>query len=298
MSNAYPVPPLPPSWDALRPVTAGVEFRDLARILASEATAAAVHPPANQVFRALELTPLPRVRVVILGQDPYHGPGQAEGLAFSVPQGVPPPPSLRNILRELSADVGVPHPGHGSLAAWAERGVLLLNTVLTVREREAHSHARLGWETFTDAVVRLGAATASAQLREWDWPVPEELLVIGDNGGGEVFGVWVVPGARRAPLVQMGSPTEEADLAVLGTTLGGFLAAWTAFYLPLAGEGDPAVDRCLHELDVPAHLRSGDSEEHLWALLAWASPDLPDPQPDPYERPQVPHEITRLAQGG
>lgn len=147
-------------------------------------------------------------------------------------------------------------------------------------------------------VGRLGVATASGQLREWNWPVPEELLVIGDNGGGEVFGVWDVPSARRAPLVEMGSPTEEADLAVLGTTLAGFLAAWTAYYLPLAGEGDPAVDRCLHELGVPADLRSGDTEEHLWALLAWGSPDLPDPRPDPYERPLAPQEITRVAQGG
>lgn len=160
-ASAYPLPPLPPTWSGLHPITAGAEFRALTDFLAGEATTAVIHPPAGQVFRALELTPLPRVRVVILGQDPYHGAGQAEGLAFSVPPGIRPPPSLRNILRELDADVGVPHPGHGSLVAWAERGILLLNTVLTVREGEAHAHARRGWETFTDAVVRLVAERES-----------------------------------------------------------------------------------------------------------------------------------------
>lgn len=112
-----------------------------------------VYPPRPLLFRALELTPFSKVRAVILGQDPYHGPGQANGLAFSVPRGVRIPPSLRNIYKELEADCGISPPSHGDLTAWAENGVLLLNTVLTVRAGMANSHRKLGWETFTDAVI-------------------------------------------------------------------------------------------------------------------------------------------------
>ncbi|MCM3659578.1 SMI1/KNR4 family protein [Georgenia satyanarayanai] len=142
-----------------------------------------------------------------------------------------------------------------------------------------------------------GVTTASRQLREWDWPVPEELLVLGDNGAEEVIGVWVVPEARRTLVVMMGSPSGEPDLAVLGTSLGGFLAAWSAFFLPLGDPGaDPAIADCLAELGAPAPLTSPDDEEHFLRLLAWASPDLPDPRPDPYERPLSPAELSRLAQ--
>lgn len=112
-----------------------------------------VYPPRPLLFRALELTPFSKVRAVILGQDPYHGPGQANGLAFSVPRGVRIPPSLRNIYKELEADCGISPPAHGDLTAWAENGVLLLNTILTVRAGTANSHRKLGWETFTDAVI-------------------------------------------------------------------------------------------------------------------------------------------------
>ncbi len=144
-----------------------------------------------------------------------------------------------------------------------------------------------------------GVTTASRRLRSWDWPVPEELLVLGDNGGDEVIGVWVVPEARRTLVVMMGSPTEEPDLAVLGTSLGGFLAAWSAYFLPLGDPGDdPAVADCLAELGAPAPLTSPDDEEHFLRLLAWASPGLPDPRPDPYERPVSPAELTRLAREG
>lgn len=118
------------------------------------AAGAVVYPP--RPFRALELTPLASVRAVILGQDPYHGPGQAEGLAFSVPQGVKPPPSLRNIFKELGC-----MPASGSLAEWAARGVLLLNTSLTVEQGEAGSHARKGWEALTDALLAQVARSAS-----------------------------------------------------------------------------------------------------------------------------------------
>jgi len=112
-----------------------------------------VFPPDSQVFAALELTPFEQVRVVILGQDPYHDVGQAHGLAFSVLPGVKRPGSLRNIFKELADDLGCPKPAHGCLTSWAKQGVLLLNTVLTVRAHEAHSHRGHGWETFTDAVI-------------------------------------------------------------------------------------------------------------------------------------------------
>ncbi|MGQ2980211.1 MAG: uracil-DNA glycosylase [Polaromonas sp.] len=125
------------------------------------AAGAIIYPP--QPFRALALTPLADVRVVILGQDPYHGPGQAQGLAFSVPDGVRPPPSLRNIFKELARDPAVepePHSG-GSLERWARQGVLLLNTSLTVEEGQAASHARKGWELLTDQLISAVSATST-----------------------------------------------------------------------------------------------------------------------------------------
>jgi len=112
-----------------------------------------IYPAENQVFAALNMTALETVKVVILGQDPYHGPNQAHGLSFSVPQGEKVPPSLRNIYKELSGDLGLRVPTHGFLKSWAEQGVLLLNSVLTVRQAEAGSHQGKGWETFTDAII-------------------------------------------------------------------------------------------------------------------------------------------------
>ena len=112
-----------------------------------------IFPPQDAWFRALELTPLNKVRVVILGQDPYHGPGQAHGLCFSVPPGVRPPPSLSNIYKELANDLGLPRPPHGFLEHWARQGVLLLNSVLTVEMAKAASHSKKGWEPFTDAII-------------------------------------------------------------------------------------------------------------------------------------------------
>lgn len=123
------------------------------------AAGAIIYPP--RPFRALALTPLGSVRAVVLGQDPYHGPGQAEGLAFSVPPGVRPPPSLRNIFQELRCGADEPAPEHGCLVAWAERGVLLLNTSLTVEEGRPGSHAKKGWETLTDSLLAEVAARAS-----------------------------------------------------------------------------------------------------------------------------------------
>jgi uracil-DNA glycosylase len=136
----------------------------LAAFLASERAAHTVFPPAHQVFRALELTPFERVAVVILGQDPYHGAGQAHGLAFSVQPGVKPPPSLKNMYKELEADIGLPRPNTGFLEPWAKQGVLLLNTALTVRANEANSHAKQGWEHLTDAIIRAVANRAEPAI--------------------------------------------------------------------------------------------------------------------------------------
>jgi uracil-DNA glycosylase len=114
---------------------------------------AVVYPPPDDIFNALNRTPPSAVKAVVLGQDPYHGPGQAHGLAFSVPPGQPPPPSLANIFKELQRDMQVPLPAHGCLARWADEGVLLLNTVLTVEQGQAGAHRRIGWEEFTGRVI-------------------------------------------------------------------------------------------------------------------------------------------------
>lgn len=130
-------------------------FAQLARFLHSEKAAGKViYPPGSLIFRAFELTPLNEVKVVILGQDPYHGPGQAMGLSFSVPDGVPAPPSLKNIFKEIEDDLGIRMSGDTNLEPWARQGVLLLNSVLTVQAGLAASHGRIGWQEFTDAVIR------------------------------------------------------------------------------------------------------------------------------------------------
>jgi uracil-DNA glycosylase len=130
-------------------------FASLVRFLHEEKAAGArIYPPGGQIFRAFELTPVDQVKVVILGQDPYHGPGQAHGLSFSVPEGMPAPPSLKNIFKEIETDLGVRMSGYPNLEKWAQQGVLLLNAVLTVRSGEAASHSRIGWQEFTDAVIR------------------------------------------------------------------------------------------------------------------------------------------------
>ena len=126
----------------------------LQQFVADERAQGAVYPPHDQVFAALHLTPYADVKVLILGQDPYHGPRQAHGLCFSVPHGIPQPPSLQNIFNELRDDLGIEPPSHGNLEGWASQGVLLLNAFLTVRARQAASHRSAGWETFTDEVIR------------------------------------------------------------------------------------------------------------------------------------------------
>ena len=129
-------------------------WQELQRFVAAERSRHTVYPPHDQVFAALHLTPYEKTRVVLLGQDPYHGPGQAHGLCFSVRDGVDLPPSLVNIFAELHNDLGIAAPADGNLEAWARQGVLLLNTCLTVRSGTAASHQGKGWETFTDEVLR------------------------------------------------------------------------------------------------------------------------------------------------
>ena len=146
---------LEPSWkQALGPVLESSSLQALAEFLRAEKAAGKrIYPPGSRIFAALDATPFDAVKVVILGQDPYHGPGQAHGLSFSVPPGVAIPPSLANIFAELQRDLGLPRPDHGCLLPWARRGVLLLNAVLTVEDGRAGSHQGRGWEAFTDAVV-------------------------------------------------------------------------------------------------------------------------------------------------
>lgn len=130
-------------------------FEQLTEFVRAEYKSHRIYPPGSQIFNAFNLCPFANVQVVIIGQDPYHGPGQAHGLCFSVNDGVPFPPSLRNIFKEVNADTGAPIPQSGNLTRWATQGVLLLNATLTVREHLAGSHQRHGWETFTDAVIRI-----------------------------------------------------------------------------------------------------------------------------------------------
>lgn len=143
---------------ALRRHLSSPQFASLAKFVASERKSKTIYPPPNDTFSAMNLTPLSEVKVVVVGQDPYHGPGQGHGLAFSVQHGMAIPPSLRNIYKELLNDDAVPDfstkPTHGYLERWARQGVLMLNSVLTVRKSDANSHAKKGWENFTDEVIR------------------------------------------------------------------------------------------------------------------------------------------------
>jgi uracil-DNA glycosylase len=128
-------------------------FMGIKEFLVEERQKFTVYPPGGLIFNAFNLTPFHAVRVVIIGQDPYHGAGQAHGLCFSVPRGISAPPSLVNIFKEINADLGIPVPKHGTLEKWARQGVLLLNATLTVRANQAGSHQKKGWEIFTDAVI-------------------------------------------------------------------------------------------------------------------------------------------------
>jgi len=129
-------------------------FIALKKFLVEEKNTQVVYPPGDKIFAAFDRSPFGEVKVVILGQDPYHGKGQAHGLCFSVPPGITPPPSLVNIFKELHNNLGIPIPSHGNLESWADQGVLLLNATLTVRANQAGSHQNKGWENFTDSVIR------------------------------------------------------------------------------------------------------------------------------------------------
>lgn len=173
-------PRIHPSWaGALAGEFDSPRMAKLREFLVEEKRTQTVYPPGNLIFNAYDTTPFDKVRVVILGQDPYHGPGQAHGLCFSVPEGVPNPPSLQNIFKEMSADLGVPPPRSGDLSHWARQGVLLLNTTLTVRQATPFSHVGRGWEEFTDATIR-----TLAEKRE-----------------GIVFVLWGSHAQKKAPLI-------------------------------------------------------------------------------------------------
>lgn len=150
-----PNPRIEESWlEALRDDFESSYFQDLKHFLKEEVKTQKIYPPGTQIFSAFNLTPLTAVKVVIIGQDPYHGPGQAHGLCFSVPEGIALPPSLLNIYKEIQADLGIPVPKTGNLEKWAKQGVLLLNATLTVRSGMAGSHQGKGWEIFTDNVIK------------------------------------------------------------------------------------------------------------------------------------------------
>lgn len=172
--------PLPASWRPhLDPEVAQPYFARLREFVDRERREHEVYPPDAEVFAALELTPFHRVKVLILGQDPYHGPGQAHGLAFSVRPGVTPPPSLRNVFKEVRDDVGCGIPDNGYLVPWAKQGVLLLNAVLTVRAGQPNSHRGKGWERFTDAAIR----------------------AVGQRAEPSVFVLWGAYAARKVDLI-------------------------------------------------------------------------------------------------
>ena len=175
------LPSIPESWlPVIGQETTKPYFQALAQFIDDEQRCRTVYPAPENIFQALELTPFDSARVVILGQDPYHGPGQAHGLAFSVQPGVRPPPSLCNIFKELKTDLGIDVPkNYGSLVHWARQGVLLLNTVLTVREGEANSHRDLGWEKFTDAIIRkLGERERPLVFLLWGGPAKKKSVLI------------------------------------------------------------------------------------------------------------------------
>jgi uracil-DNA glycosylase len=172
-----------PSWKE----TVGAEFdktyfKQLVTFIRDEYNNHIVYPPGKMLFNAFNYCPFNEVKVVILGQDPYHGQGQAHGLSFSVQDGVPPPPSLDNIYKELVSDLGVPMPTSGNLTHWAKQGVLLLNTVLSVREKEPQSHQNKGWEFFTDAVIRaISAKEEPVVFILWGAPAQKKEAII-DSG--------------------------------------------------------------------------------------------------------------------
>ena len=199
-------------------------FRELVEFVRQEYASGTVYPAGRNIFRAFDKCPFDRLKVVIIGQDPYHGEGQANGLCFSVGAGVPLPPSLHNIFKEVAADTGRAIPTSGELERWAEQGVLLLNAVLTVRAHEAASHAGRGWEQFTDAVVR-----SIAERKE-----------------GVVYLLWGSYAQRKGA---MADPTRNCILKAVHPSP---LSAYRGFF------------GCRHFSQANAYLRSLGKEEILW----------------------------------
>ena len=185
---------LPSCWkSALKGEFESSYFHELTEFVAAERRQHDVFPPEEDVFNAFRLTPLSQVRVVILGQDPYHDIGQAHGLCFSVRPGVKLPPSLRNIYKELQEDLGHLPANHGCLSSWADQGVLLLNTVLTVRAHEANSHQKKGWETFTDSVLKIVNEQSRVLFVLWGKPAQKKLGLIDERH-------FVIKSAHPSPL--------------------------------------------------------------------------------------------------
>ncbi|MEO2013572.1 MAG: uracil-DNA glycosylase [Fuerstiella sp.] len=170
---------IPICWrETLKDDLASPDFQRLQDFVARERKASPVFPPADDVFNALTMTPISNVRVLILGQDPYHDDNQAHGLSFSVRRGVKIPPSLRNIYKELDSDTGIPAATHGCLESWARQGVLLLNTVLTVRAHEPNSHRKRGWEEFTTRVIECVNELPSVAFVLWGKPAQQKASLI------------------------------------------------------------------------------------------------------------------------
>lgn len=178
------------------------EMKELASFLKEQRKTKNIFPENKNVFAAFNLTPFDQVKVVIIGQDPYHGAGQAHGMSFSVPAGVKVPPSLRNIYKEIESDLGIAPPTHGTLENWAKQGVLLLNTVLTVEESKAGSHQKKGWEEFSDAVIK----------------------ALNEKKKGLVFLLWGAPAQKKAAIV------DEKRHYVLKAPHPSPLAAYRGFF--------------------------------------------------------------------
>ncbi len=214
---------LPPTWHAvIGSELAKPYYQELVAFVDAERADKTVFPPEEDVFRALELVPFADVRVLLLGQDPYHDYGQAHGLCFSVKPPTKPPPSLRNIFKELETDLGIPGPGHGDLTEWGHRGVLLLNTVLTVQAHKAASHAGKGWEVFTDAIIgALSARRSPLVFCLWGGHARKKAKLIDTDRHA------VVQGAHPSPLSQK---------AFLGSK------PFSAINAALVSKGQPPID--------------------------------------------------------
>lgn len=223
------LPYLCSSWSSvLREELEASYFKTLMKFIEEEyENRGGVYPPKNLIFNALNLTPYESVKVVILGQDPYHGPGQAMGLAFSVNPGVPLPPSLKNIFKELESDLGSPAPTNGCLQRWAEQGVLLLNATLTVRDGAPLSHHKKGWERFTDAIIR--------RLGEREDPV--------------IFVLWGKSAEKKLHVL---SPAQKAQHNILTTSHPSPLSAYQGFL------------GCRHFSQINKTLKTYGKQEILW----------------------------------